>query len=133
MGRILALNPPYKGMSAIVNVLGRVGPKEQNSSDDVRVVQRLLQIGSLGGQLAASVGVPQLTGHFDAATGFWIFRFQEVYKRTKNKSQIVDGIVSPAHGAVFGGGAVWTIVIMNEYAKDHNPAEYAAFLAQSKS
>ena len=73
MGRILTLNPPYEGMSAIVNVLGRVGPDEPNNADDVRVVQQLLQMSARGKAIAGSVGVPQLTGRFDAATGFWIF------------------------------------------------------------
>jgi hypothetical protein len=127
MGRILALNPPYNGMSAIVNVLGRVGPGEQNSPDDVRVVQRLLQMCSRGKAFAGSIGVPQATGHFDAATGFWIFYVQSSFKR-----QVVDGVVSPAHGAHYApGGGIWTIVIFNDYAKSNCPADYATFLAQS--
>src|SRR5512141_1358895 len=76
MGRLLTLNPPYNGMSAIVNVLGRVGPGEQNNPDDVRVVQRLLQMASRGKAFAGSIGVPQTTGRFDAVTGFWIFDVQ---------------------------------------------------------
>jgi hypothetical protein len=127
MGRILALNPPYNGMSTIVNVLGRVGPGEPNNPDDVRVVQRLLQLASRGGAVATSIGVPQLTGHFDAATGFWIYHTQNFFRGQK-----VDGVVSPAHGAHYApGGGVWTIVLFNQYAKMYSPAEYATFLAQS--
>jgi hypothetical protein len=127
MGRILALNPPYNGMSSIVNVLGRVGPGEPNNPDDVRVVQRLLQLASRGGAAAISFGVPQVTGHFDATTGFWIYQTQNFFRGQK-----VDGVVSPAHGAHYApGGGVWTIVLFNEYAKMYSPAEYATFLAQS--
>ena len=67
MGRMLALNPPYNGMSMIVNVLGRVGPSEPNNPADVRVVQRLLQMASRGGAFSAQVGAAQPTGHFDSA------------------------------------------------------------------
>jgi hypothetical protein len=127
MGRILALNPPYDGMSTIVNVLGRVGPGESNNPDDVRVVQSLLQLCARGKAFAGSIGVPQATGHFDAATGFWIFYVQSSFKH-----QIVDGIVSPAHGTHYSpGGGIWTIVLFNDFAKSNSPAEYAALLARS--
>ena len=126
MARKLALNPPYNGMSTIVNVLGRVGPGEPNNPDDVRVVQRLLQMCSRGKAFAGSIGVPQPTGHFDAATGFWIFYVQSSFKR-----QVVDGVVSPAHGTHYApGGGIWTIVQLNESAKSNSPAEYAAYLAE---
>jgi hypothetical protein len=127
MARILALNPPYNGMSAIVNVLGRVGPGEPNNPDDVRVVQRLLQMCARGKAFAGNIGVPQPTGHFDAATGFWIYYVQGSFKR-----QIVDGVVSPAHGTHYSpGGGIWTIVLFNDYAKSNCPGDYATFLAQS--
>jgi len=127
MGRLLALNPPYNGMSTIVNVLGRVGPGEQNNPDDVRVVQRLLQLASRGGGPAISLGIPQVNGNFDAITGFWIFRTQAFFR-----GQVVDGVLSPAHDAHYAPcGGVWTIVLFNEYAKKYSAAEYATFLAQS--
>jgi hypothetical protein len=127
LGRILALNPAYDGMSAIVNVLGRVGPGEANSPDDVRVVQRLLQMCARGKAFAGSIGVPQVTGHFDATTGFWIYQTQSAFKR-----QVVDGVVSPAHGAHYApGGGIWTIVLFNDFAKANCPHDYATFLAQS--
>jgi hypothetical protein len=130
MGRILALNPPFNGMSAIVNVAGRVGPREQNNPDDVRVVQRLLQMCSRGQAFSTSAGVAQVTGHFDAVTGFWIFNVQERIRATMVPSQIVDGIVSPAHGARYGGG-IWTIVMLNSVAKANSPGDYSTYLAQS--
>lgn len=132
MGRILALNPPYNGMSMIVNVLGRVGPSEPNNSADVLVVQRLLQMASRGGAFSAKVGAAQPTGHFDSVTGFWIFWVQDRVRAMITRSQIVDGIVSPAHGTRYSpGGGIWTIVMLNDQAKMHSPAEYAAYLAQS--
>jgi hypothetical protein len=127
MGRILTLNPPYNGMSAIVNVLARVGPGETNNTEDVKVVQRLMQMGARGKAPAASIGVPQVTGHFDAATGFWIYHAQRLYRNLT-----VDGIVSPAHGAHYApGGSIWAIVIFNDIAKSTCPQDYAAFMAQS--
>jgi hypothetical protein len=132
MARILVLNPPFEGMSTIVNVLGRVGPKEPNNPDDVRVVQRLLQMGSRGAGFATSMGVPQPTGRFDAVTGFWIFYAQNIFKA--RHGEIVDGVVSPAHGAHYApGGGIWTIVIFNFFAKQSSPADYATFLAQSST
>ncbi len=129
MGRILALNPPYSGMSAIVNVLARVGPGEPNNPDDVRVVQNLMQMGARGKAPAASIGVPQVTGHFDAATGFWIYHAQRLYRNLA-----VDGVVSPAHGTHYApGGSIWAIVIFNDLARSTCPQEYAAFLAQSST
>jgi hypothetical protein len=129
MARILALNPPYSGMSTIVNVLNRVGPGEPNNPDDVRVVQRLMQMGGRGKAAAASIGLPQVTGHFDAATGFWIYRIQHLYK-----NRTVDGVVSPAQGTQYApGGSIWAIVILNDLAKGDSPQDYATFLAQSST
>ena len=132
MARILNLSPPYQGMSSVVNVNQRVGPDENNNSDDVRVIQRLLQLASKGaGPRAASIGVPQVSGNFDAATGFWIYYTQDWLKGHGNSGQVVDGVVSPAHGSAYGPKAIWTIVLFNHFAKLHSPAEYPAFLAQS--
>jgi hypothetical protein len=117
-------------MSAIVNVLGRVGPNEPNNADDVRVVQQLLQMGARGSTIAG-LGLPQPTGRFDAATGFWIFYMQN-FRQARHAAQVVDGVVSPAHGFGYSpAGGVWTIVLFNFFAKDHSPVEYAAFLANA--
>jgi hypothetical protein len=121
-------------MSMIVNVQGRVGPVEANNADDVRVVQRLLQMSSRGGAFSSRVGAATPTGHYDSVTGFWIFWVQDRVKSMFTKSQIVDGIVSPAHGAHYApGGGIWTIVVLNEQAKIHAPAEYAAYLTECNS
>lgn len=134
MARLLPLNPPYNGMSMIVNVQARVGPTEQNTSEDVLVVQRLLQMASRGQAFSAQVGAANPTGHFDSVTGFWIFRVQERVKALIARSQIVDGIVSPAHGTHYApGGGIWTIVVLNDQAKLHSPQEYAAYIAECSS
>lgn len=126
MARILALNPPFRGMSTIVNVLQRVGPEEPNDMADVRVVQRLIAMAGRGSR-ASRIGLPAVTGSFDAATGFWIYHLQNVQRRS-HPQQIVDGIVSPARGATYAGNDHWAIVMLNSLAKDKNPVEYAAFL-----
>jgi hypothetical protein len=129
MSRILALNPPYEGLSTIVNVLKRVGPGEANDTADVRVVQRLIQMGARSASAETrSVGFPSVTGRYDAMTGFWIYHLQAFSKRS-NPLRIVDGIVSPAHGASYASNTHWTIVLLNKYAKDHSPSEFSAFLA----
>jgi hypothetical protein len=117
-------------MSTIVNVLGRVGPNEPNSANDVRVVQQLLQMAARGSAIAG-LGLPQPTGRFDAATGFWIFYMQK-FRKTRHPVQIVDGVVSPAHGFGYNpAGGIWTIVLFNFWAKEKSPAEYATFLANA--
>jgi hypothetical protein len=128
MSRILSLNPPLYGLSTIVNVLKRVGPGEVNDAADVRVVQRLIQMGGKGSSDAANVGLPSVTGKYDAVTRFWVYHLQRVLKGA-HPLQIVDGIVSPAHGASYASNTYWAIVLLNEFAKKHSPADYSAFLA----
>ena len=129
MSRILALNPPLYGLSTIVNVLKRVGPGEVNDAGDVRVVQRLIQMGAKGASAAVrSVGLPSVTGTYDATTGFWIYHVQRV-QRGSHPLQIIDGIVSPAHGASYASNTRWAIVLLNAFAKDHSPAEFSAFVS----
>lgn len=131
MSRILTLNPPVDGLSTIVNVLKRVGPNEDNDSADVRVVQRLIQMAGKGGSARTkSIGLPSVTGHFDAATGFWIYHLQAFQKKP---GQIVDGVVSPAHGAAYGPHLYWAIVLLNDVAKRASPAEYQSFVATGGS
>lgn len=125
--RILTLNPPVEGLSAIVNVLGKVGPGEANAADDVRVVQRLIQIAGKNKAAAVGIGLPGVSGHFDAATGFWIYHLQN-YQVGRHPHQIVDGIMSPAHGAAYAAHTYWAIVLLNSFAKANNPLEFTAFL-----
>ena len=125
---ILILNPPFHGLSSIVNVVSKVGPNEVNSSDDVKVVQRLIQIIGSGGGVVAKIGIPAVTGNFDAATGFWIYHIQFTQRRS-HPNQIVDGIVSPARGASYAGNNHWAIVLFSAMAKDTNSTQFAKFLA----
>jgi len=78
MSRTLTLNPPFQGLSTIVNVLKRVGPTEINDPSDVKVVQALIRMHTSA--FAKKVGVPQVTGNFDAATGFYIYDTQYFLK-----------------------------------------------------
>lgn len=126
VARILALNPPFRGMSTIVNVLQRVGPQEPNDVADVRVVQRLIAMAGRGSSVSR-IGLPAVTGSFDAATGFWIYHLQNVQRRS-HPQQIVDGIVSPARGSTYSGNDYWVIVMLNGLAKEKSPGEYAALL-----
>jgi hypothetical protein len=132
MARILALNPPFQGLTSIVNVLHRVGPQEFNDPTDVKIVQALLRMHN--SPFANKVGVPQMTGNYDAVTGFFIYDTQ-YFLKTKggHQSVIVDGIVSPAQGGTYSAGAPWTIVLLNLQAKRDNPADYAAFLDKATS
>lgn len=125
---ILTLNPPFHGLSVLVNVVNRVGPSELNNSSDVRVVQRLIQMGARGTSAGVKIGLPAATGNYDAATGFWIYHVQFIQKRS-HPNQIVDGIVSPAHGSSYAPDTHWAIVLFNALAKDQSPAEFASFLS----
>ncbi len=127
MSRILVLNPPFHGVSTIVNVLKRVGPGEANDAADVRVVQRLIQLAGKGTASGVKIGLPTVTGTYDAATGFWIYHVQRVQKRS-HPLQIVNGIVSPAHGSAYASNTHWAIVLLNALAKDTSPSEYSAFV-----
>jgi hypothetical protein len=132
MARILVLNPSFQGLSIIVNVLNRVGPSESNDAGDVKVIQTLLRM--IKSNFAKKVGLPSITGSYDGLTGFWIYDTQYFMKTKKgHPSVIVDGIVSPARGAVYAGGAPWTIVLFNSFAKGDSPVEYAAFLSSASS
>lgn len=113
----------------MVNVENAVGPSEANSIKDVKVVQRLTQLGAPGfGSTAAKVGIPRPTGNFDAVTGFWIYHFQKIQHASGAKAVIIDGLVSPARAADYAFHAHFTIVQMNVIAQANNPSEYEAFL-----
>lgn len=129
MNRILQLKTPHQGLSSIVNVEARVGPGEANLRDDVKIVQQLLLMVN-GSHSQRSYGLPRVTSHFDAATGFWIFVFQIELQRG-NPQQVLDGIISPAQGAThFGPRGIWTIVILNVIASRSDPVTYKAFASE---
>jgi len=132
MSRTLTLNPPFQGLSTIVNVLKRVGPTEINDPSDVKVVQALIRMHTSA--FAKKVGVPQVTGNFDAGTGFYIYDTQYFLKtKAGHQSVVVDGVISPAMGASYSAGAPWTIVLLNYQAQKSNPAEYAAFVSKASA
>jgi hypothetical protein len=124
MGRILNLKPPYQGLSRIVNVLAPVGFDEQNDPDDVRVVQNLLHAITLTKRFTQGIGIPQVTGRFDALTGFWIYTYQVL---TQGGNGEVDGTVSPAQGGAYHGGIPWFIVRLNAHAHAAQPAVWERF------
>jgi hypothetical protein len=125
-GRILESSTPYFGLPRIVNVLWPVGFNEQNDPDDVRVVQNLLPAITLHKRLAGSIGIPQVTGRYDALTGFWIFNWQAM---TQDDNVQIDGVVSPAQKGAYYGETAWLIVRMNQAASAANPTVYQRFVA----
>lgn len=137
MPRILQLNPPWLGLSSLVNVLQRVGANEANSSDDVKIVQQLLQmICKAENKVYRDIGYPQVSGHFDAATGFWIYDAQATSKKRPELhvgGTIVDGVVSPAHGAHYGPHGIWTIAFFNRWAQAADPDNYRKFVTSWSS
>ncbi len=116
-----------QGQSSVINVLQHVGPNQSNNSDDVKVVQELLQMIAKGSGWVATVGVPNVTGQFDSCTGFWIYHAQYIHKQRGHVNQIIDGVVSPAHGTTYAPGATWTILAFNQIAWKADPRSYAAF------
>ena len=116
-----------QGQSSIINVLQHVGPNQPNYLDDVKVVQELIQLVAKGSEGVAAIGVPNVTGRFDACTGFWIYHAQYVHKKRGHSHQVIDGIVSPAHGTTYAPGATWTIMAFNSLAWKADPRGYAQF------
>jgi len=129
MSRILQLKTPHQGLSSIVNVEARVGSAQPNLRDDVKIVQQLLLM-AYSDSRQRSYGLPRVTSHFDAATGFWIYEFQVEMKRAVPQ-QIVDGVISPAQGAThYGPGGIWSIVRLNVYAFQSDAVSYKAFASE---
>jgi len=103
----------------ILNVEQKVGPRDcPNLPGDVEAVQRLLAIAARAFASSHGFGLPYPTGNFDALTGFYIYDYQ-CHQRSKKPETVIDGCVSPAHGASYGGG-FWTIVGLNELACEHD-------------
>ena len=128
MSRILQLQTPHEGLSSIVNVEARVGPAEANLRDDVKIVQQLLLM-NWGDDSRRTYGLPRVTSHFDASTGFWIYLFQVEIKGALPQ-QVVDGVISPAQGAAYGPGGIWSIVSLNVAAFQSDAVKYKAFASE---
>jgi len=125
--RVLSLNTPYEGLTQIANVLAPVGPIAPNNPDDVKVVQNLLHGLTMTRLIGSFVTVPQVTGKFDATTGFWIFYWQSVWAGRHGTA--VDGTVSPAQGGAMYGGHIWFIAKLNAAANKANPTVYKRFIS----
>ena len=125
MPNVRVLKPPALGMSFILNVDGQVGPDGANDPGDVRLVQRLTNMAAKIGTKGSRIGLPSVTGQFDAATGFWIYNLQ-AHMKNSHPNQIVDGIVSPARGSTYTANTSWTIALLNYYANQGSSGEYSA-------
>ena len=131
--QLLELIPPHRGpageVSLILNVSDRVGLGQVNKRHDVWTVQILMWYASSHKGADMKFGLPQLNGLFDAVTGLWIFHIQNLLKnRYGVRHQVVDGIVSPAHGSAFAHGAAWTIVILNALARKTDPGSHQSLV-----
>jgi len=115
---ILSQSNPVR-MPFIWNVSTHVGPAKRhpNRATDVELVQFLLAESLKRGwpdePSTSGAAVPPVTvdGRFNAVLGFWIFYSQQC---SATPAASVDGVVSPAHGVMYGGGA-WVIVRLNNY------------------
>ena len=96
------------------------------------VVQRLLGLGQSG--VFHSIPLPKPTGHYDVATGFWIFFGQQWSKTHAAPNAVVDGTVSPAHaGSSYASSIPWHILVLNAHALREHPNEYARFVSEFDS
>ena len=122
--------PP--GIDRILNVDATVGPSVVggvNSADDVSAVQALFAI-YLGGETSPVTPLPQQTGTFDSATGYYIYRLQGAEQKSWPTS-VVDGLVSPAtDGEVSYGGGYFVIAALNFQAYDQDADAWNALVAQ---
>ena len=123
--KLMLAGSPF-GMPFIWNVSKHVGPAKAhpNQATDVELVQILLAESIKRGwpdeAASSGVGAPPVTvdGKFNSVLGFWIFYAQ---RYDGPSSATVDGVVSPAHGMMYGG-APWVIAKLNNFLrfKDFN-------------
>lgn len=130
MPSVVPLNPPDPGLDRILNVSQKVGPDPDcvNEPGDVEAVQRLIAIAASDFAGAHGFGLPQPTGRFDPLTGFYILRMQVTHLR-HHPGATIDGCISPARGASYGGG-IFTIVHFNSIAKTKNKAAWEALISK---
>lgn len=108
MAQRLKLGQNPTGLTFIYNVSQKVGYLQPNLADDVQLVQFFLrEIGRPRPDLH-QLGLPQLTGKFDAVTGFYVYLWQHYARRP-----VIDGIVSPARGLTYAPLAAWVITDLN--------------------
>jgi hypothetical protein len=129
MASILTLRPPLSGMARALNVDQRVGPRTDCPNDpaDVEAVQRLVAVVARGYAATRGYPLPQPNGQFDPLTGFYIYNLQAQVSGRGQTGSIVDGVLSPARGAVYGAG-VWTIIHLNAIAYTQSRMEWEELL-----
>jgi hypothetical protein len=127
MAHILELVHNPSGLTSIINVSQKVGPTKEggvNNQNDVDAVEKLIIIAS--GGVFDDGFVINNNGNFDPVTGYTIYRTQANLKRN-NPAITLDGIISPAKGVGYGANTKYTIVKLNEVAKNTNSAAYDEF------
>jgi hypothetical protein len=123
---VIRLSRPFEGLVNLVNVSSPVGPGQPNTAEDVKVVQNLLHGVALARSGRVGLPAPQITGHFDASTGFWIFYLQSALRA--GGAGVIDGIVSPARGGAHFGGTPFFIAHLNDAANKANKTAYDRFV-----
>ena len=108
MAHRLKLGQNPTGLTFLYNVSQKVGYKQPNLTDDVQLVQFFLRELLRSRPDLQQLGLPQLTGRFDAVTGFYVYLWEHFAHRP-----VIDGIVSPAHGLNYSPHAAWVITDMN--------------------
>lgn len=126
MAHLLAPQPPNAQLPVFFNVDGVVGaPPAQNKREDVLLVQFAFKIigasplAESDPDVVAAAKAVKVTGSIDAAT-INAIRAQQQSNTKGNPSKVVDGRVSPARGGYAYGGALWTIVRLNESLQHRN-------------
>jgi hypothetical protein len=105
-------------MDRFLNVSHRVGPGCPNHHGDVKAVQQLLALAISPKAASHGFGAPHPSGRFDPLTAFYIYFNQDLRHRA-NRGVVIDGCVSPAHGATYSG-MEYTIMALNSIAFDRN-------------
>ena len=129
MAHRLQLRQPFRGMQFIWNVSEHVGDTTTcaNRPTDVDLVKILIGETIRGrppSWIHNALRVPfRVNGQMDALTAYWIRLFNAEHSRRLDQRE--DGIVSPARGAMFARGHVWTIVKLNWAAKQGDPNRWA--------
>jgi len=107
-------------VTVIYNVEQAVGPGAPNANGDVKLVQYLLL--GIYRQTAANL---VMDGYIGPITVGWITRFQTDMKKAGN-TVLTDGRVDRAQAYQSSvSKTVYTIMLLNLYLKQHNPAAFA--------
>jgi len=125
MERTMRLFVPQGYDHLVFNVDSHVGPGCPNNIEDVLLVQfMLVELGgiTIDANLKKKLLKVPKSGICDDATNDGIRAVQEAVHNGVAAS-IVDGIVSPAKGALYGGAA-WTIVVLNTNVREANPGTW---------